>query len=234
MRSDIYSGLRIDQPIFVRVDGVNFSTLCDFLGFEKPYDERLVSALSKAAEHVMERLNPKLAYIFSDEINFFFTTPLPYDGRVEKMDSVIPSMVAGALSMELGTPTAFDSRIIIGDIIEYLSSRQGEAWRNHINSYAFYSLLSKGMDRRGSAAMLRRMKSHEIHEFMFKRGVNLAKTPTWQRRGIIVCKETYEKRGFDPIGKKDVTVERKRVKVYWDLPIFHKPEGRSFLEALVD
>ncbi len=232
--SDIFSGLRIDHPLFVRVDGVNFSRVCDGLVFERPYDERISRALVHASELVFERFDPKLAYLFSDEINFFFTPPLPYDGRLEKLDSIVPSLVAGCISLEFGAPVAFDSKVIIPeDPADYLVGRQGEAWRNHLNSYAFYALLEEGFNRKEAARKLKGMKGGEIHEFMFKRGINLAETPPWQRRGVMLYKEAYMKEGRDPRKGKKVLAERKRVVSNWEIPIFGAPEGRTFLEGFV-
>ena len=37
---------------------------------------------------------------------------------------------------------------------------------------------------------------------MHQRGFNLAKTPAWQRRGVLVCKTETEKEGFNPNTKQ--------------------------------
>lgn len=233
--SEVFADLKIEHPVFFRIDGVNFSSLCEELGLLKPFDERFPEALAAASRGVFEKYNPRLAFIFSDEVNFLFLPPFPFEGRVEKLDSIVPSMVAGELSLILKTPAAFDSRTIISSsIVEYLVQRQGEAWRNHINGYAFHALLKELGSRRAAASRLKGMKSAEIHEFMSQRGVNLAETPQWQRRGVMLYKKRYRKEGFNPKSREKVAADRKRLVEDWGLPIFHRPEGRKFLEGIVE
>ncbi len=233
--SEIFAALKIEQPVFLRLDGVNFSSLCDRIGLKKPFDKRLPEALAAASRSAFEKYNPRLAFIFSDELNFLFPPPFPFRGRLEKLNSILPSTVSGELSLILKVPTAFDCRTIIpGDAAGYLVERQGEAWRNHINAYAFHALLKEGTSPKQAASKLKGMKSAEIHEFMFRRDVNLAATPQWQRRGVMLYKRRYRKEGFNPKSGKKVEAERKRLIDDWELPIFHRPEGKSFLEGILE
>jgi tRNA(His) 5'-end guanylyltransferase len=68
---------------------------------------------------------------------------------------------------------------------------------------------------------------------MHKRGFNLATTPAWQRRGVLVYKKLTEKEGFNPITRQTVIAERSAVTVDRDLLLFTSPEGREFLGKLV-
>ena len=68
---------------------------------------------------------------------------------------------------------------------------------------------------------------------MYHRGVNLAKTPAWQRRGVLVCKRGMPKEGFNPITKEHVTVMRSMVAADCELPLFTTPEGQAFLKKLI-
>ena len=74
------------------------------------------------------------------------------------------------------------------------------------------------------------MPAQKLHEMMHKRGVNLAKTPAWQRRGVLVCKKEIQKEGYNPITKEHVTVMRSMVTADRDLPLFSTPEGQAFLK----
>ena len=78
------------------------------------------------------------------------------------------------------------------------------------------------------------MPAKEMHEMMHERGVNLAATPAWQRRGVPVHKEVCEKEGFNPLTEEEVTVERSSVVANRELPLFSSPEGRVFLRKLVN
>jgi tRNA(His) guanylyltransferase len=112
-------------------------------------------------------------------------------------------------------------------------NRQDEAWRNHINAYCQQALITDGMKPRQAAVRLKGMPSRQLHEMMHDRGINLAKTPAWQRRGVLVYKKTSEKEGFNPVTKEKVKAIRSSVVVDDDLPLFTAPEGQAFLEKLI-
>ncbi len=232
---EIYSNIRAVPPIAIRIDGRNFKKL--LANFKKPYDKKFITAMADSTELLIRAsgLNPRFAYIFSDEINLFFLK-IPFQGRIEKLDSVVPSFLASALSLELKTTISFDSKVIPlskQDIHKYLELRQAEAWRNHILSYGYYALLEGGLSRRSAALNMKGMNSQEIHDMLFDRGINLAETPAWQRRGILVCKEVYKKPGYDP--KKSLRVISRRSKVIqdWDIPLFSTKEGKKLIDELL-
>ncbi|MHC1567388.1 MAG: tRNA(His) guanylyltransferase Thg1 family protein [Candidatus Syntropharchaeia archaeon] len=234
---EVYSDIRVPPPIIIRIDGRKFEKVLE--KFEKPYDEGFARCMANASELFLKKsgFNPEFAYTFSDEISIFFRT-LPFDGRVEKLDSVIPSFFSSVLTkmMDFEEPISFDSRIIpicTEDLIPYLAERQNEAWRNHLNSYAFYTLLEEGLSRREASKKLEGMKSEDIHEMLFRRGINLNSTPSWQRRGILIAKEIYEKEGFDPKMKKRVIAQRIKIVQIWDLPLFKSDEGRELIDRIL-
>jgi len=226
---EIYAGLRTLAPFFVRVDGRNFRHALSLLKREQPYDLAFAESMGAASE--------ALVFTFSDEANALFREA-PFDGRIEKLDSVVASFFASAVTLNLpsGVPLAFDARIIpvsAMDIPIYLESRQNETWRNHVHAYGYYYLRQNGQTGREAHATLLGMTSSEMHELMFSHGVNLAKTPAWQRRGILVHKQSYEKEGLDRITGRPSTTRRSRVVQNWDLPIFKSPEGREMLFGLI-
>ncbi|MDD2777960.1 MAG: tRNA(His) guanylyltransferase Thg1 family protein [Methanocellales archaeon] len=232
---EIYSNIRAVPPIAIRVDGRNFKKLLK--NFKKPYDKKFIAAMADATELLMREsgLTPRFAYIFSDEINLFFLK-LPFQGRIEKLDSVVSSFLASALSLTLKTTISFDAKVIPlseRDIHKYLELRQAEAWRNHVNSYGYYALLEDGLSKLDAALNMKGMNSKEIHDMLFERGINLAETPTWQRRGILICKETYQKPGYDP--KKHLRVLSRRSKVIqdWEIPLFSTEEGKKLIDELL-
>ena len=236
---EIFSNLRIVPPLFVRLDGRAFHRLARVLRLEKPFDLAFARAMCRTAQQLMREseLAPVFAYTFSDEINLYFTR-LPYKGRVEKIESVTASYAASALTIALGCtiPLAFDARIVPSSYehaVEYLVQRQAEAWRNHVNGYAQAALKREGMTSRAAAARLHRLSASDIHELMHARGVNLAKTPAWQRRGVLVCRRRSKKEGYNPLTGKQVTAERRSISVCADLPLFSSPEGEAIVRALL-
>ncbi len=234
---EIYSDLRVFPPFAVRIDGRGFRrALSDF---KKPYDERFAKAMADCVECFFRDsgLNPLFAFTFSDEISLFFYE-MSYNYRIEKIDSIIPGFFSSALSilLELKKPVSFDSRVIpLGkeDIYRYLVWRQAETWRNHVSSYGYYTLLGTGLSENEAAARLKKMKASSIHELVFQHGINLAETPVWQRCGVLVFRETYEKKGYDPVKKTDVTTQRTKIIQQWNTPIFKTDEGRDLITRLL-
>ncbi len=236
---EIYSDLRIFPPFAVRIDGRSFRRMLDLLNFKKPYDERFSHAMADSIEVFFREsgLNPLLAFTFSDEISLLYYE-IPYNGRVEKINSVIPGFISSALTIRLGlkNPISFDSRIILlgkDDIYKYLLWRQAETWRNHVSSYGYYTLLKTGLSENEAASQLKNMKSSEIHELVFRHGINLAETPVWQRCGILIFKETYEKKGYDPVKKTEVKAQRTKIIQEWNTPIFKSGEGQELINRLL-
>jgi len=189
---EIYSNLKVFPPFAVRIDGCRFHRLLS--NFKKPYDEKFTKALVDSVVSFFKDsgFSPIFAFLFSDEINLFFYQS-PYNYRIEKINSIIPSFISSCLTINLNLkkPISFDSRIILlgkEDIYEYLVLRQAETWRNYVNSYGFYTLLESGISENDAANQLKNMKAKEIHELVFQHGINLAKNPEWQRRGITIYK----------------------------------------------
>ena len=69
------------------------------------------------------------------------------------------------------------------------------------------------------------------NELLFKNGINFDRLPNWQKRGVGVYWETYEKKGFNPvIGKEEMTL-RHTLKVDEELPIHE--EYSKFIEKIL-
>jgi tRNA(His) guanylyltransferase len=236
---EIFSAITVIPPVFVRLDGRAFHRLAEDLALKKPFDDRFSHAMVQVCSALVadSGLCPDFAFTFSDEISLFFTR-LPFNGRVEKIDSVSASFAASSLTLALGatTPLSFDARVIPATrefAIEYLTNRQNEAWRNHVNGYCQQALIEDGMSAKKAAAQLKGMPAKSLHDMMHGRGFNLAMTPPWQRRGVLVYKKITEKEGFNPITRQHVVAERSAVTADWDLPLFTSPEGKEFLGILV-
>ena len=236
---EIFSAITTIPPVFVRLDGRAFHRVAEDLSLKKPFDDRFSHAMVHVCTTLVAEsgLCPDFAFTFSDEISLFFTQ-LPFNGRVEKIDSVSASFASSSLTLALGatTPVSFDARVIPATrefTIEYLINRQNEAWRNHVNGYCQQVLIEDGMSAKKAAAQLKGMPARSLHEMMHIRGFNLAMTPAWQRRGVLVYKKITEKEGFNPITQQTVMAERSAVTVDRDLPLFTSPEGKEFLGKLV-
>ncbi|MCM2465389.1 tRNA(His) guanylyltransferase Thg1 family protein [Methanoculleus oceani] len=235
---EIFSNLTIFPPVFVRLDGRAFHRLTSTLDLKKPFDPAFCASMRAVCRYLLtgSGLSPTFAYTFSDEISLYFKT-LPFSGRVEKIDSVTAAVAASVLTIELqcAEPIAFDARTIpaAGEFaVEYLTSRQNEAWRNHINAYCQSALVDEGMTTREAAAALRGMQSDAMHEMMFERGVNLAATPAWQRRGTLLYREECIKEGYNPLTGETVEATRTCIREPEETPLFSTPEGVALIRSL--
>jgi len=236
---EIFSNIAIISPVFVRLDGRAFHRLAENLALKKPFDDAFSDAMIVVCKTLVadSGLCPEFAFTFSDEISLYFIQ-LPFGGRVEKIDSVAASFAASSLTLALGvtTPLSFDARVITATpafAMEYLANRQNEAWRNHLNGYCQQALIGEGISAKKAAARLKGLPAKELHEMMHQRGFNLATTPAWQRRGVLVYKKLTEKEGFNPITQQTVVAERSAVTVERDLPLFTSSEGKGFLGKLI-
>jgi tRNA(His) guanylyltransferase len=214
---EIYSNLKARSPLVARADGRGFKKILE--SCKKPYDMDFARSMIDATVKIFEDsgLTPSLAFTFSDEISLIFLEA-SFSGRVEKIDSVIAGLLSGALSMALGRVVSMDCRVVSvcrAEIVEYLVDRQDETWRNHVFSYGFYMLLKDGLTNTQAMDQLRNMREFEIHELVFRKGVNLAKTPAWERRGMLVYRTGGE------------LVQN------WDLPLFKSEEGQRLIDQLI-
>jgi len=245
---EVYASLRVRAPLVVRADGRGFGKL--LAEAEKPYDLNFAKAMAKAARKFVEDsgLGPALAFTFSDEINLLFPVA-PFNGRLEKIDSVVAGTLSGHLSLSLGKAVAMDARSIPlcpGEIGEYFAKRQDEAWRNHVFSCGFYALIDDGLAHDEAMGLLRGMKEADIHEMLFQRGTNLAKSPAWQRRGILIRREGPAKDenetaeedvgGEEMVGREKMREKGKRgrrIVEDWEPPLFRSEEGRRLLDGTI-
>ncbi len=70
------------------------------------------------------------------------------------------------------------------------------------------------------------------NELLFQNGINFDKLPSWQKRGIGVYWNTYEKQGFNPKTGQMETAIRRGLKVDTELPL--RDEYAGFIEALLE
>ncbi|HTX60713.1 MAG TPA: tRNA(His) guanylyltransferase Thg1 family protein [Methanobacterium sp.] len=233
---ELYSNLKTPcgSRIVVRVDGRNFSSLAKHLELEKPYDREFVEMLVAAGMDLVKEFAPIFIYTFSDEVSILLDY-VPFSGRVEKLDSVFASFLAGSFTrhllstekfsdMEKFKPISFDSRVIpLNDqgVVAYFIGRQDEAWRNCLNGYSYWTLRKKH-DKEEAVQLLNGKKKQDLHELLHQNHINIRKVPSWQKRGVAIRREYVEVEGYNPLSKENVISHRFKPCVEWDLPIFNK------------
>jgi len=233
---EIYSNEIVEAPLIVRIDGNNFHKITDRCGMAKPFDERFHLSMVETAKDLMVKtgLNISLAYTASDEISLLFLkdTHLPFRGRIEKILSILSSYASSSLQNHLRISfsyeglLSFDARIVKihtrQEIMEYFSWRCLESFRNFLNSYA-QSLIGR-KETFG-------MKGEEIIKKLHIRGFNVHKAPQWEKYGTLIYWRRVEKRGYNPMTRKEVTVKRR--KIFASSIDLTSPHGRKDLENLL-
>ena len=226
---EVYSSLKVpkNSKIIIRLDGRSFHTLARDLELVKPYDENFYRVISEVCNDLFNEFSPLFAYTFSDEISLLLDN-VPFDGRIEKIDSVIASFAASSFVIHYNTqfkkPPAFDSRIIPindSDILHYFKWRQDEAWRNCVNGYGIHFLKSKYSSDTANEK-INGLNLSDIHELLFKNGINLNDVATWKKRGIGVYRKNKKITGYNKKEEKEQISYRSFIHVDCNLPIFSK------------
>ncbi len=231
---EVYSSLRVpkNSKIVVRLDGRSFHKLARDLGLVKPYDDNFYEVISKVCRDLFEEFSAQFVYTFSDEMSLLLDN-VPFDGRIEKINSVMASFAASSFVMHYGVefkkPPAFDSRIIPindDDILNYFRWRQDESWRNCVNSHGIAYLKTKYSNAEANGK-IKGMNLSDIHELLFENGINLNDVETYKKRGIAVYRKDKKVVGFNKKENRNQTSYRSHIYTDWELPIFNEKFFRN-------
>ena len=238
--NEVFSNLRILQnnEFFIRLDGWRFNRLCKSLDVEKPFDARIARCFVQAVRAVYSAgFTPSLCYLCSDEANLLFLPPPPFNGRVEKFDSVLAGIVSSGFTLaineifgkEMAAP--FDSRVTLTPaelVLEYLTWRQRESNGNYLNAYGYWTLIREGLNPKTAAMQLKGLDAADIAELVAKHEVDLSEKPMWQRNGILIYRKAARKYW---LGVGDI--ERTRLEEDWAPPIFASRSGKALVHRIL-
>ena len=239
---ELYSELKIPKSsyIILRLDGRSFHTLADKINLEKPYDKNFLNLMIDVSEDILKEFSPSFIYTFSDEINILLKE-IPFNQRLEKIDSIVASFTSSSFTLnynkyfnkELYKPIAFDCRVILlnrDEILDYFKWRQDEAWINCINSHGISYLKSKFSPKKANEK-IKGLKSSDIHEMLFKDGINLNNVDNWKKRGVALYKRKKKIEGFNKKENKNTTSYRNYIYKDFDLPIFSDNFFNKFIQS---
>jgi len=224
---EVYSSLKVpkNSKIVMRLDGRSFHSLARDLKLENPYDENFYRVISQVCRDLFEEFSPIFIYTFSDEISLLFDR-VPFDGRIEKLNSVIAGFTSSSFVMHYGVdfkkPPSFDSRIIPindEDILNYFKWRQDESWRNCVNSHGISYLKSKYSNNEANDR-IKGMSISDVHELLFQNGINLNDVETYKKRGIGIYRQNKKIVGFNKKENKNQVSYRSSIYIDWEIPKF--------------
>ena len=139
------------------------------------------------------------------------------------MSRIILSDASAAFSLELGMVATFDCRMVPlpneERVEDYFRWRQEDANRNALNSHCYWMLRKEGKSVREATAELEGKGVSFKNDLLFSRGINYDKLPSWQKRGIGLWKEDFDKEGLNPITGERTIAKRSRIHVEYELPL---------------
>ena len=81
-------------PVYARIDGRAFHTLCK--GLKKPYSMDFIDTMQEVCKYLVDETGADLGYVQSDEISLGWIdySKAPFEGRIQKLESVLASMAS--------------------------------------------------------------------------------------------------------------------------------------------
>ncbi len=175
------------MPAILRIDGRAFHTL--MRSASTPFDCEFAEVMDMVGLALMEEISTaRFGYLQSDEISFLlidynkFDSQQWFGGNIQKIASVSAS-IAGSIFTRRWDSTAqvfFDSRVFAipeRDVVNYFIWRQRDWERNSLQMLARKHYLHKDLYEK---------RESEIHEMLFKKGVNWDRLELKWKRGRIV------------------------------------------------
>lgn len=209
-----------------RIDGRSFTRLTkELCQFEAPFDERFRDLMVATTEALMNcGFRVVYAYTESDEISLLFAQDENLFGRkLRKYNSTLAAEASARFSLLLGQVATFDCRISqlpnAELVVDYFRWRNEDAARNALNAYCYWKLRAAGKTVRQATSQIEGLSVAEKNELLFQQGVNFNDVPNWQKRGVGLYWEAYDKPAVNPQTGEQVAARRQRIKRDFDLPM---------------
>jgi tRNA(His) 5'-end guanylyltransferase len=222
---EVFHGLRLLPGAWavVRVDGRAFSRLTE-THYQKPFDPAFQRAMVSAGQALLEELQGLYAYVESDEISVLLPPAFDlFDREVEKLVSVSAGIASSAFTLAAGRAGHFDGRAWLGAsraaVVDYFRWRQADCHRCALNAWCYWTLRKEGRTASQATKALASQGVAAKNELLFQRGINFNEVPAWQRRGVGLRWERYQKEAQDPRSGARVLAERRRIALVEELPM---------------
>lgn len=183
-------------PLMARLDGRAFHTLTR--KFDRPFDAGMSFSMIETAKALVEEFDPCCAYTQSDEITLAWLEPNLFDGRFQKMTSVLAgyasaifhNLIQAAKASNAPKQVAcFDCRVwqvpTVQDVIDVFVWREDDATKNSL-SMAAQSVYSH--------KQLMGVNSAQKHDMLHAKGINWDKYPVHFKRGVYLKRVVVERK----------------------------------------
>ena len=212
--------------IVVRLEGRNFTRQTKELwDLEVPFDLRFRDAMINTTHHLMScGFHVVYGYTQSDEISLLLAPDEATFGRkTRKLISILAGEASAAFTMQMQQMACFDARVCelpTVDIVEdYFGWRQEDAHRNSLNAHSYWLLRKQGQSVQAATSYLVGRTVAEKNELLFQNGINFNDLPEWQKRGVGLYWQTYEKQAVNPLTRQAVTTTRRKIQADLELPL---------------
>ncbi|MEM9671124.1 MAG: tRNA(His) guanylyltransferase Thg1 family protein [Cyclobacteriaceae bacterium] len=228
-----------DVYMVARIDGRGFTRLTkEKHNFQKPFDETFRDYMIKTTKHLMVcGFKVVYGYTQSDEISLLFdANEDTFSRKVRKYNSILAAEASAKFSLLLNDLASFDCRIsqLPGkqNVVDYFSWRNEDAHRNALNAHCYWLLRKEGRSAGEATKEIKGKSNASKNELLFRHGLNFNDLPKWQKRGVGLQWESYEKAGWNPVEKKQEVAIRKKIVTNMELPM--KDEYDKFIQEILD
>lgn len=219
-----------------RVDGRGFTRLTkEKHDFVRPFDETFRDMMIETTKHLMV-CGFQVIYGFtqSDEISLLFDiNESAFSRKTRKYHSILAGEASAKFSLLLGNLGVFDCRIAQlprpQDVVDYFRWRNEDAHRNALNAHCYWLLREKGYSAIAATQEIEGKSIGYKNELLFNNGINFNNLPNWQKRGMGLYWQNFEKKGWNPIKELEEIAIRREIKVNMDLPM-----GGSYEQFIFD
>jgi tRNA(His) guanylyltransferase len=221
-----------------RLDGRSFTRLTkEVCQFAAPFDERFRDLMVATTESLMTcGFRILYGYTESDEISLLFAADEKQFGRkLRKYNSTLAAEASARFSLLLGQVATFDCRIsqlpTVSLVVDYFRWRSEDAGRNALNAWCYWTLRKEGLTQTAATAKLVGLSIAQKNELLFERGINFNDVPAWQKRGVGLYWDEYNKPATNPVTGAEVVAQRRRLRKDLELPM--KDAYSEFVRARV-
>ena len=221
-----------------RLDGRSFTRLTKTASdFEVPFDARFRDLMVATTKSLLScGFRVIYAYTESDEISLLLDPREQIFGRkLRKYNSTLAGEASAQFSVGLGQAASFDCRISqlpnVELVVDYFRWRNEDAARNALNAWCYWMLRKNGSSQPRATKQLLRLSVSQKNDLLFQMGINFNDLPMWQKRGVGLYWEAYDKAAINPITKEAVVARRRRIRIDFDLPM--KKDYGDFVRSIL-
>ena len=103
--------------------------------------------------------------------------------------------------------------------------------RNALNAYCYWAHRKRGLDEQAATEKIFGLSVGQKNELLFEQGINFNDVSNWQKRGIGLCWEDFDKPSRNPMTGEEVMARRRRIKRDLNLPM--KDEYSRFIQSIL-